>query len=327
MTMDEETGPAQDPDAEAGMAQDAGYEDDDYVDDNLDEYRDSGRIAAKVRDESRSLIMVGETYIDIAENIEQMIREEGAVPAFPVTISVNEVAAHYAPPSNDQRTINDGDLVKIDLGVSVNNALTDTAYTLDLSDQRPDLVGASRSALDSAISAIKPGARVSDISAIIEDTITGKGFRPISNLSGHMIRRGLLHAGVDIPNVRNNTAYRFKPGDVFAVEPFATEGSGQVSDLEEVYIFSLYMPNNVRMQQSRKVLKHILGKYAFLPFSERWLQKEFTSRLLLNAAMRELLEGHVVQGFPVLKDIDGAPVSQAEHTVLVTGDGAEILTK
>lgn len=293
----------------------------------LENFRKAGKIAAKVREESKSLIMVGESLLDIAETIEKMIGQEGGRPAFPVNISLNEIAAHYTPEFGATATLGEKDIVKVDMGVEVEGALSDTAYTIDLSNENEKLVSAAADALKEAVGMIKPGVTTGQVGAKIEETIKAAGFKPIANLSGHKIELNSLHAGVDIPNIKTNDPYKFVEGDIFAVEPFATTGSGFVEDLEQVEIFSVYMPANIRMRQSRKIAEYSLRNYGTTPFAERWIRKEFTSRLLVSAALKELLSGHFLRGYPVLREVDKGLVSQFEHTILVTKDGCEILTK
>ncbi len=298
------------------------------MDDNeLELFRQAGKIASKVREDSKRLIMVGESLLDIAETVEQMIGEEGARPAFPVNISINDIAAHYTPEFGSEDALSDHDLVKIDLGIDLNGALSDTAYTIDLDGGNEKLVKASEDALANAIAAIRPGTAVGEIGGIIEETIKGYGFRPISNLSGHMIKSNELHAGIEIPNIKTSDPYRFQEGDIFAVEPFATTGQGHVEDLEQVEIFSIYMPSKIRMRQSRKIVEFVLQRYGMLPFAERWVRKNFESKLLVSAALKELLQNHFIRGYPVLREVSRGLVSQMEHTVLVTGNGCEVLSQ
>jgi methionyl aminopeptidase len=280
--------------------------------------------------------MVGESLLDIAETVEKMILEEGAKPAFPVNISVNDIAAHYTPEFEAPTVLGEKDLVKVDMGVEVlyqnergetRAALSDTAYTIDLSGENEKLVKASSDALEKAIGMIRPGVRVGEVGGAIEDTIKGYGFRPISNLSGHMIKSNELHAGVEIPNVRTADPYQFQEGDIFAVEPFATTGQGYVEDLEQVEIFSLFEPTTLRMRQSRKIVEFVWKNYGPLPFAERWVRKEFPSKLLVSAAFKELLQNHFIRGYPVLREIGRGLVAQTEHTILVTNDGCEVLTR
>jgi len=296
-------------------------------DEELKLFRDAGRMASRVREESKRLVMVGESLLDIAETMEQMIAEEGGRPAFPVNISINDIAAHYTPELESESSLDENDVVKIDLGIEVDGALSDTAYTIDLSGKYDTLVKASEEGLEKAINVIRPGVSVGEVGGTIEETIRKYGFKPIANLAGHMIKSNELHAGVEIPNIRTNDVYAFKEGDIFAVEPFATTGAGYVEDLEQVEIFSVYMPSNVRMRQSRKIVEYVVKNYGMLPFAERWVRKEFTSKLLVSAALKELLQNHFLRGYPVLRDAGRGIVSQAEHTVRVTDKGCEVLTK
>lgn len=294
---------------------------------SIEEFREAGKIGAKVREESRQLINIGEGLLDIAETIEGMIREEGAEPAFPVNVSINEIAAHYTPEFEDKATIGENDVVKVDLGAELNGALSDTAYTVDLSGKNGKLVEASEKALESAIGGIKAGVTIGEIGRIVEEKIKEYGFRPVANLTGHRISTGMLHTGVDVPSIKTDDPYQFQAGEIFAIEPFATDGKGFVSDTEQVEIFSLYMPGRLRMRESRKLLNHVISNYGMLPFAERWLMKEFKSKLLLKNALKEMLRMQVLKGYPVLKEAGNGMVAQTEHTVLVTEDGVEVLTK
>jgi len=174
---------------------------------------------------------------------------------------------------------------------------------------------------------IKPGIKIGDVGAKVEETIKSFGYKPISNLTGHKILPGLLHAGVDVPNIKTNDAYEFQEGEIFAIEPFASTGSGIVSDLDDIEIFSLHSFSPVKMRQSRQILQYIIENHGLLPFAERWLNNKFQSRLTVSAALKEMLREQIIQAYPILKDSGDGLVSQTEHTILITEDGNENLTK
>ena len=294
---------------------------------SIEEFIEAGRLGAKIREESKQLINIGEGILDIAETVEGMIRDEGAAPAFPVNVSVNNIAAHYTPEFEDKSVIGEKDVVKVDLGVELNGAISDTAYTVDLSGEHTALVEASEKGLEKAIETMGPGVKIGEVGAAVEEVIKGYGFKPIANLTGHKISTGILHTGIDIPSIRTEDPYELQVGEIYAVEPFATDGKGFVSDSDQVEIFSLYMPGRLRMRESRKLLNFIISNYGMLPFAERWLIKEFKSKLLLKNALKEMLRMHVIKAYPVLKEAGSGLVSQTEHTVLIEEDGARILTK
>ncbi len=291
----------------------------------LEELREAGKITKKIIGQLEGLVIVGASYRDVAETIEEMIVEEGAKPAFPVNISVNEAAAHDTPDRDDERVFTDNDLVKIDFGVWLNNAFTDVARTIDLSGKYADLVSTAEKALENAVKAIKPGVKVGDIGGIIENTIKKEGLKPIVNLTGHKMEPLMLHAGIEIPNIKTSDPYEFEAGDVFAIEPFVTTGDakGYVKETEDVRIFSLIYPKQPRMRHSRKLLSFIVENYLSMPFAERWLHKAIDSKLMLHSAIKELLKMKVLEAYPVLVEASGKPVAQMETNVVVTEKGCE----
>lgn len=289
-------------------------------------FEKAGKISAKVREDSKMLVNPGESYIDVVETVEKMIFDAGAVPGFPCNISINDTAAHYTPEIGSEGLIGEKDIVKIDLGVSVDGCVGDTAYTIDLSGEQPKLLEAAEEALKAAIASVKPGVPVSEVGGAIEEQIRSRGFKPIENLTGHKIEPFALHAGVSIPNIKSGDSYELQEGDIFAIEPFATTGIGHVADSSQVEIFSVQAEGKLRMRSSRDLLNKLVQRYFTLPFAERWLVRDFNSRLMLSAALKELLNAGCLHPYPVLKEAGKGLVSQFEHTILVEHDGARILT-
>ena len=70
----------------------------------------AGRIAGEVREAARTIVKPGVKHIDIADKIEAMIRSRGGQPAFPVNISINDIAAHHTPTKNDAAVIKENDI-------------------------------------------------------------------------------------------------------------------------------------------------------------------------------------------------------------------------
>ncbi|MDO8339764.1 MAG: type II methionyl aminopeptidase [Candidatus Burarchaeum sp.] len=290
-------------------------------------YEKAGKIVWKALAEGRRMIRPGARLLDVAERVEAIIAEEGALPAFPVNISINADAAHDTPKFGDGRTFGEKDLVKLDAGAHIEGYIGDAAITIDLSGEQGALVEASAAALEAAVAAIKPGVGVVEMGGIVEEEIKKRGFRPIENLTGHQIAQYILHAGTEIPNVRRGGQDVFEEGQVYAIEPFATTGAGSVAEGSYVEIFGFEERQAVRMRESRRMMALAEHKYRTLPFAERWLRKEFDSRLLFEAALRELVLSGAFRQYPILTEVKKGLVSQAEYTVLVEHDGAKILTK
>ncbi|KZN25555.1 type II methionyl aminopeptidase [Haladaptatus sp. R4] len=285
-----------------------------------EKHREAGEILAQVRAEAAEKVDVGVTHLEVAEFAEDRIRELGGKPAFPVNISIDEEAAHATPGIDDETTFGE-DMVNLDIGVHVDGWLADTAITVDLSGN-DDLVEASAEALDAALEIVEPGVETGEIGAKIESVIDGYGYNPVVNLSGHGLAHYEQHTDPNIPNLAVERGVELEVGDVVAIEPFATDGSGKVGEGAEEEIFALERESSVRDRSARKALSQITEEFRTLPFATRWLD---VSRPTM--ALRRLKMNDIVHGYPVLKEEDGYLVSQKEHSVIVTEDGCEVFTE
>ena len=294
---------------------------------SIEDYEKAGKIAREVLETWSKKIKPGVKLLEIAEGAEADIRAMGAGLAFPVNISSNEQAAHYTPEHKCEKVFGEKDIVKLDVGVHVNGFIGDTALTVDLSGEHGKLLEASEAGLAAAIAGMKPGVKVGDIGALVQEEIHKFGFKPIENLTGHKLEQFELHAGTEIPNIKTNSSHTIQEGDVFAVEPFATDGAGRVSDGSQVEIFMFLEKRPVRLRESRRLINYADEKFHGLPFAERWLYADFTSKLLLGSALKELMAFGVLRPYPVLSDAKKGLVSQAERTVVIEKDGARVLTK
>ncbi|MFB6207138.1 MAG: type II methionyl aminopeptidase, partial [Haloglomus sp.] len=209
----------------------------------------------------------------------------------------------------------------LDIGVHVDGWLADTAVTVDLSGNA-ELAEASEQALEAALEVVEAGVSTGEIGAEVEDVIEGYGFNPVVNLTGHGLGHWEQHTSPNIPNRAVSQGATLEAGDVVAIEPFATDGSGKVQEGSEEEIFALEREASVRNRQARQALEQIVEEFKTLPFATRWLE---TSRA--EMALRRLEQQGVVHGYPVLKEDDGRLVSQKEHTVIVTEDGCEVTTR
>jgi methionyl aminopeptidase len=297
-----------------------------------DDYFRAGEALSAILDRWQSKIREGMSLISIAEDIEKEIAEMGMKPAFPVNLSMNEIAAHYTPFPSDRSYVQRGSVLKLDAGIVLNGYIVDAARTICFSDSYRKISDVAKEAFYEAVRAMKPGARIMDVSKAIYESIRREGMKPIKNLAGHKITKYKLHSGIDIPNYISLSLYKLKPGDIFAVEPFVTtsEGEGIVLNDNKTYIFSFR--RNVRTSSSsEKALMRLAQKqFMGLPFCERWVKREI-GRILGGKDVAQLLKGLAKRGglydYPVLVEARGMPVAQYENTVMITEDGAVVLTE
>ena len=292
----------------------------------------AGKIAKQVREYAKTIIKKDVPLLEIANKIEDKIIELKGGIAFPVNLAINEIAAHYTP-SHDDETKAHG-LLKVDLGVHIDGWIADTAFSIDLensvspeasedlkksSDENKKLIQASEKALENAIKIFQEGKKLNEVGKTISETIEAEGFSPIINLSGHEIDKYDLHAGVTVPNIDDNRNTEIEKS-LYAIEPFATTGSGKVHDGKPSGIYMLVEEKNIRSPIAREILEFILEEYQTLPFCSRWLVKKFGTKALLG--LKQLEGNGNLHHFAQLVESRGAKVSQAEHTVLV---GEEVI--
>ena len=299
----------------------------DYDQEALEKFRLSGKILRETREEMKLFVRENMPIIQVCEKAEALIREKGANPAFPCNVSINEVAAHYTSPPNDERRIPEKAIAKVDLGVHVDGYVTDTAFTACFNIDYTNMQSAAEHALKVAIDNVHSGMSTSKIGEIIEKSIKNRGFKPISNLTGHSVGRYLIHAGTSIPNVKQVCFGKVKAGEVYAIEPFVTlpDAAGRVENSSEITIFRLVKAKSVKNLYAKQLLKYIEENFVTLPFAERWL-KGAVPEDKHREAFKELLKCKAAMGYPVFIEVSRKPVVQAEHTVLITENSCEVLT-
>ena len=290
-------------------------------------YQRAGKIAGEVREEMRRTVREGMPIIDLCEKTESMIRKKGGKPAFPCNVSINEIAAHYTSPPQDQRIIPENSIVKIDIGVHVDGYIADTAVTVCFNPEYDNLVNTAEEALKKSVEILRPGLSMSRFGSTIQKVIKTRGLKPISNLTGHLIGRYSIHTGKSLPNVFHISTSRVNVGEIYGVEPFVTvaEAAGRVENGKEAHIFRFSKHKSLRNPYAKQLLNHIKENFRTLPFTERWLQG-YVPRSHYKAAFSELLSSKTLMSYPVFVEVSRKPVAQAEHTVLVVKDGCVVLT-
>jgi len=274
----------------------------------------AGKISIEVKKFARSFIKKDMPLLEIAEKIEAKIFELGGKIAFPTNLSIDEIAAHYTPAYDDKNVAHG--LLKVDLGVHVDGWVSDTAFSLDLenSDENKKLIEASENALNNVLKKINSEISLSEIGEIVETTINEKGFSVVINLSGHSMEEYDLHAGLTIPNIKNNNFEKLGEG-LFAIEPFATNGNGKVKDGKPSGIYMLTNDKNVRSPIARELLEYISEEYVNLPFCSRWLVKKFGTKALFG--LKQLESNGNLHHFAQLIEIGKGKVAQTEHSILI----------
>ena len=286
-------------------------------------YQKAGHIAKEVRTFAKQFVKEGMTLVSIADTIHKKIEELGAAPAFPVNLSIDAIAAHYHPATDDMTKASG--LLKVDIGVHIDGFIADTAVSIDLTpDKRhTKLIATTEKALEQAMKLLSKNPSLHEIGEEIKKTIVTAGFSPIINLSGHSIEPYEIHAGITIPNYGNNNMQQLKEG-VYAIEPFATYGEGKIYEGRTSTIYSIVKNKNTRSPTARKILEYVWKKNQRLPFSSREIVEKFG--VISQFALRELENNGVIQAHAPLVEQSHKAVAQAEHTFIKLDDGSIIVT-
>ncbi len=291
----------------------------------LEGFRRAARIARECREWALANIRSGVQVRTILETIEAMIRERGGEPGFPAQSSRNSIAAHYCSAPDDTLAYQEGDCVKVDLGVHVDGYVADTAATVDLStDGRwKPLIQASADALAAAIAAVGDGVPVGKIGAAIERTIVAAGFQPVRNLTGHGLGRWKVHTPPQIPNYAEAGGGKLETGMVFAIEPFACTGRGYIRERGKAEVFMMVRPPKKAKGLDRDVLRE-LESWRGLPVARRYF-RAFDPELVEDTLQKLARQGSLVR-YPPLCEEDGVMVAQTEHSIYLGPEGVEVLT-
>jgi methionyl aminopeptidase len=178
---------------------------------------------------------------EIERFVEKMVLDRGAVPAFKgyrnypssVCTSVNDQVVHGIPSSV---TLDEGDIVSIDLGVYLDGFYGDAAVTLPVGKVSPlaeRLIRVTKEALVLGIERARPGNRVSDISHAVQKHAEANGFSVVRSFVGHGIGRS-LHEEPQVPNFGEpGHGPRLREGMTLAIEPMVNAGSYEVSVLDD----------------------------------------------------------------------------------------------
>jgi methionyl aminopeptidase len=290
---------------------------------DVEKLKKAGEIAKKVREFAKEIIKPETKLLDIAEKLEGKIVEFGGKPAFPVNLSINEIAAHYTP-SHDDETLASG-LLKIDIGVHVDGYIADTAFSVDLenNEENKRLIETAEKSLEKALETIKFGIPINEIGKAISEIIVSSGFSPIRNLTGHQVSQWFLHSGFTVPNYDNGNTASIEEGS-YAIEPFTTTGQGLVYESKPSGIFIFQGRTGVRDNLAKEIMNFIELEYKTLPFCSRWLVKKFGARTTIALSM--LKQMGAINEFSQLIEKGKGKVAQAEHTVIVSKNKVDVTT-
>jgi methionyl aminopeptidase len=203
--------------------------------------RRSGKITSKTLSMLIKTVRAGMTTAEVDRLAEQSIRSLGGVPTFvgyhgykhTICASVNDEVVHGIPGA---RVLNDGDLLSIDIGTTLEGYVSDSAVTIpigNVSQEASRLMRVTQECLMLGIAQMQKGNRLSDIGAAIQRYAEQHGFGVVRDLVGHGIGTK-MHEEPQVPNYGPpGQGPVLRPGLCLAIEPMITQGTFNVETLED----------------------------------------------------------------------------------------------
>jgi methionyl aminopeptidase len=208
----------------------------------LERMRAAGRLVGEVLTELSAQVAPGVSTADLDVLAEKLMLDAGGIPAFkgyhgyPASIcaSINDEVIHGIP--SGRRLLKDGDIISIDVGVSLNGYFGDSAVTVpvgQVSEHAARLLRVTEESLYKAIDQVRPGSRVSDIGHVVQHHVESNGFSVVREFVGHGIGQK-MHEEPQVPNYGEpGRGPRLSEGMVLAIEPMVNAGQPAVKVLSD----------------------------------------------------------------------------------------------
>lgn len=208
----------------------------------IDKMREAGQIAARLLAHLEPMVRPGVSTLEINDEAERWTQAHGAKSAplgyhgFPRSIctSINEVVCHGIPDA--KQILREGDIINIDVTPTVDGYHGDTSRTFFVGQPSAiakQLVDVTEECLRRGIAEVKPGARIGDIGAAIQEYAEANGFSVVRDFVGHGVSR-IFHTAPQVPHYgRRGRGKKLRTGMVFTIEPMINEGTWEVEVLED----------------------------------------------------------------------------------------------
>jgi methionyl aminopeptidase len=208
----------------------------------IDKMRRAGKLAAQLLEHLEQFVKPGVSTLELNDEAERWTQAHGAKSAplgyhgFPKSIctSINEVVCHGIP--NAKQILRNGDIINIDVTLILEGYHGDTSKMYFVGEPSPlarRLVEVTEKCRQLGIEQVKPGNRIGDIGAAIQEYAESQGFSVVRDFVGHGISN-IFHTSPQIPHYGEwGTGKKLRPGMVFTIEPMINEGTYEVEVMKD----------------------------------------------------------------------------------------------
>lgn len=259
--------------------------------------------------------------------------------AFPTCVSVNNCICHYSPLKSEAEVVlNDGDLVKIDLGAHIDGFIASVAHTLvigaskdnKVAGRKADVVMAAHLAAEAALRLVKPGNENYQVTDTVQKVAESFDCKPIEGMLSHQLKQHVIDGEKAI--IQNPTEAQrkehekceFEVHEVYAIDVLISsgEGRGREMDARTTVYKKKDTIYNLKMKASRQFYSEMEKKFSTMPFSLRMFEDEKKAKM----GVVECVKHELIEPFTVLWEREGEFVAQFKFTVLLMPNGPMKIT-
>ncbi|KAL1199795.1 ERBB-3 BINDING PROTEIN 1 [Cardamine amara subsp. amara] len=253
--------------------------------------------------------------------------------AFPTCISVNNTVGHFSPLASDESVLEDGDMVKIDMGCHIDGFIALVGHTHVLqegpvSGRKADVIAAANTAAEVALRLVRPGKKNTQVTEAIQKVAAAYDCKIVEGVLSHQMKQFIIDGTKSILSVSSPETrvedVEFEENEVYAIDIVASTGDGKPKLLDEKQT-TIYKKDDcnyqLKMKASRFILSEIKENFSRMPFTARSLEEK-RARLGLVECVNH---GHL-QAYPVLYEKTGDFVAQIKFTVLLMPNGSDRIT-
>ncbi|CAL9246736.1 unnamed protein product [Arabidopsis halleri] len=284
--------------------------------------------------------------VDICEKGDAFIKEQTASMyknakkkiergvAFPTCISVNNTVGHFSPLASDESVLEDGDMVKIDMGCHIDGFIALVGHTHVLQEgivtgRKADVIRAASNAADVALRLVRPGKKNTDVTEAIQKVAAAYDCKIVEGVLSHQMKQHVIDGNKVVLSVSSPETtvdeVEFEENEVYAIDIVASTGDGKPKLLDEkqttIYKKDESVNYQLKMKASRFIISEIKQNFPRMPFTARSLEEK-RARLGLVECVNH---GHL-QPYPVLYEKPGDFVAQIKFTVLLMPNGSDRIT-
>ncbi|KAL4021581.1 hypothetical protein IC575_020387 [Cucumis melo] len=269
----------------------------------------------------------GNMYKNVKKKIERGV-------AFPTCISVNNTVGHFSPLASDETVMEEGDILKIDMGCHIDGFIAVVAHTHVLQEgpvtgRAADVIAAANTAAEVALRLVRPGKKNKDVTEAIQKVAAAYDCKIVEGVLSHQLKQFVIDGNkvilsVSNPETRVDDA-EFEENEIYAIDIVTSTGEGKPKLLDEkqttIYKRAVDKNYHLKMKASRFIFSEISQKFPILPFTARALEEKRARLGLVECVNHDLL-----QPFPVLHEKPGDYVAHIKFTVLLMPNGSDRIT-